>query len=167
MRIRELTLLPTGEVLSDERFDTAGLSRDGLTHHEAWWREASSRTELSLDTPAGKLAVNFTTGPGGQALGTWSLSGIPVLSSLLLAGIDPGEDAALTMMFRESMQNIKHVTQPADGTAPFERIREVTERPLAAGVMWPFAPFEHYERAIPTIRLVTAAFFRARPQGGA
>jgi hypothetical protein len=165
MRIRDLTFLPTGEVLTDEAFDTAGLSIDALEQHATWWRAAGWRAETSVDTLAGRLALKVTFGAEGQALGTWSLSGKPVLSSLLLAGIDPVEDAALTKMFRDSMRNIKHVTQPEGGQAPFERIQEVTERPLAVGVFWRFTPLMQYQRVIPTIRLITAALFRARPAG--
>ncbi len=167
MRIRELTFLPDGEILTDEGFDTAGLSRAELEHHEQWWRAAPTPATTSVDTPGGELAVKFTFGSEGTALATWSLSGVPVLSSLFLAGIDPGGDAYVMTMFRDSMRNIKHVTQPANGQAPFERIQQVTERPLAAGVFWPFTPLEEYRRALPTIRLMTAAFFRARPTGGA
>ena len=163
MRIRELTFLPTGEVLSDSGFDTADLARDALDQYEQWWRAAESPVTTSIDTRAGELAVKFTFGSEGGALATWSLSGVPVLSSLLLAGIDPGNDAALTTMFCDSMRRIKHVTQPPNGAAPFARILEVREHPLAAGVFWPFTPLEEYRRALPTIRLMTASFFRARP----
>ncbi len=168
MRIRELTFLPTGEILSDASFDTADLARDALDHYERWWRAAESPvTTAAVETPGGSLTVKFTFGSEGGALATWLLAGVPVLSALLLAGIDPGNDAALTAMFRNSMRNVKHVTQPPNGEAPFERIQQVTDHPLAAGVFWPFTPLKEYRRALPTIRLMTAAFFRARPTGGA
>src|SRR5687768_14945512 len=120
MRIRELTFLPSGEILTDEGVDTAGLAREALERHEQWWRAAPTPVTTSVPTPAGALAVKFTYGSEGTALATWSLSGIPVLSSLFLAGIDPGGDAYVMTMFRDSMRNIKHVTQPANGHAPFE-----------------------------------------------
>lgn len=167
MRIRELTFLPTGEALVDRGFDTAALDHDTLAHHEKWWRAAASPSETLIDTPAGPLAVKFTFVSTGQALGTWSLSGSPVLSSLLLAGIEPGADAELTDMFLTSMRNVNPVKRLAAEQRPFEAIRNVADRPLVAGVVWQFVPLDQYQKIAPATMSIVASFFRSRPNAGA
>jgi len=160
MQIRELTYLPSGEVFIDETFDTAHLHADTLAGYDKWWHGAESPNRTSVNTPIGTLTVKCTF-TRGRALGTWDVAGLPVLSTVLLAGFDAAADAELGEIFLNSMRNLDHVKRLAATKRPFEGFRAASDRPFVGGVFWPVVSVDQYQHIAPVTMLMTASFFRS------
>ncbi len=166
MLIWERTFLPTGELAVDEAFDTALIHRETLAGYEAWWRANESTAETSVQTPVGSLKVKFTFTSAGQALGTYSFDETPVLSCVMLAGLNVGGDGELVEMFLASMRKVEHVKRLSTDPLPFESLRHLRNYPAVGGVFWPSIPVDHFRQLVPVAMLFETSFFRTRSQTG-
>jgi hypothetical protein len=101
---------------------------------------------IGLDSPLGPLALKVTLSPG-IGLVTASLSGQPLLSSVVLA---EGEASGAEWLAQELLASLRR-TKPVLQFAPaperaFERILSTRERPVVGSVHWTIVPADQFAR---------------------
>jgi hypothetical protein len=145
MTFYALSLLPDGCLFDEREVAVSNLASSEVSLLADLLEKSPQHSKLELDTDIGPLVLESTRSISGALLTLWH-NGRPLVSSVLLSGLDREADSTLLDRFCSSITRTAPVRELTSASAPFASFGTCMNRPFIGSVIWPVLPKEEFDQ---------------------